>query len=72
MWLGRARYSFTEPRYSFGPTWRCCGGAVWRYGWGMTRLDRITSDPAVCHGASRRFGVCASLSRACWSFCPQA
>lgn len=26
---------------------RCCG---WRYREGMSRLQRITSDPAVCHG----------------------
>jgi uncharacterized protein (DUF433 family) len=24
--------------------------AGWAYTWGMSRLDRITSDPEVCHG----------------------
>ena len=23
---------------------------LWRYHWGMSLLERITSDPAVCHG----------------------
>ena len=26
------------------------GGGLERYGWDVTRLDRITSDPTVCRG----------------------
>lgn len=53
--ISPARWSHQPPRRSFGIpdrtnvdelARRCCGGSIW----GMSLLERITSDPAVCHG----------------------